>query len=199
MLLADHITNLTAARYFAARGADFLFFDPADGLQPAQMRAIRDWVEGPLFGLYLPLGQPEPYLEHLAALQPEALLIGTFGKAGDAPSNYILFKEWHLQEEHDLAELPAHLSEWPSDTHHLLRLQHSRISPATLLGSPLARLTSHHRLILELPLQDWPPIWQRDLTMGMCLQAPGEDQVGLLSFDELDLLLDALDEHRQDE
>jgi hypothetical protein len=55
IIIADKINHLTAARYFAARGAAWLFFDPAE-TSVQQINAIRAWIEGPNFGLYLPLG-----------------------------------------------------------------------------------------------------------------------------------------------
>ena len=51
LIKASRITNLTDARYFAARDAAFLGFilEPgADGyLDPVFMQAMREWVEGP--------------------------------------------------------------------------------------------------------------------------------------------------------
>jgi phosphoribosylanthranilate isomerase len=48
---ASAITNLTDARYFAAKEVDFLGFNLEEGtegfLEPMYMKAIRAWVEGP--------------------------------------------------------------------------------------------------------------------------------------------------------
>jgi phosphoribosylanthranilate isomerase len=48
---ASAITNLTDARYFAAKAVDFLGFNLEEGtegfLEPMYMKAIRAWVEGP--------------------------------------------------------------------------------------------------------------------------------------------------------
>lgn len=48
---ASRITNLTDARYFAAKEVDFLGFNLEEGtegyLDPMYMKAIREWVEGP--------------------------------------------------------------------------------------------------------------------------------------------------------
>ncbi len=49
---ASRITNLTDARYFAAKEVDFLGFNLEEGtegyLEPIYMKAIREWVQGPL-------------------------------------------------------------------------------------------------------------------------------------------------------
>lgn len=51
LIKATQITNLTDARYFAAREVNFLGFNLEEGtagyLDPMYMRAIREWVEGP--------------------------------------------------------------------------------------------------------------------------------------------------------
>ncbi len=51
-ILADRIQNLTDARYFAAKEADFISFSIEEGsenyLDPTHVRAIKEWVEGPV-------------------------------------------------------------------------------------------------------------------------------------------------------
>lgn len=51
LIKASRITNLTDARYFAAKEVDFLGFNLEEGtdgyLDPMYMKAIREWVEGP--------------------------------------------------------------------------------------------------------------------------------------------------------
>lgn len=51
LIKAARITNLTDARYFAAKEVDFLGFNLEAGtegyLDPMYMKAIREWVEGP--------------------------------------------------------------------------------------------------------------------------------------------------------
>jgi phosphoribosylanthranilate isomerase len=51
LIKASRITNLTDARYFAAKEVDFLGFNFEEGtegyLDPMYMKAIREWVEGP--------------------------------------------------------------------------------------------------------------------------------------------------------
>jgi phosphoribosylanthranilate isomerase len=52
LLKASSITNLTDARYFAAREVNYLGFNLEAGsdrfLDPIYMKAIREWVEGPV-------------------------------------------------------------------------------------------------------------------------------------------------------
>ena len=48
---ASQITNLTDARYFAAKEVEWLSFDFTEGsstyIDPMKARAMFDWVEGP--------------------------------------------------------------------------------------------------------------------------------------------------------
>ncbi len=50
-ILARHITNLTDARYFAAKEVAYLAFNLQQGtvgyLDPVYMQAMREWVQGP--------------------------------------------------------------------------------------------------------------------------------------------------------
>lgn len=45
-VIATQVTNLTDARYFAARGIDYLLFD-LDKIALEQILEIKEWVEGP--------------------------------------------------------------------------------------------------------------------------------------------------------
>lgn len=51
-VIASHVTNLTDARYFAARGVDYLLFDLDDIAIDAAVE-IKEWVEGPALLLLL--------------------------------------------------------------------------------------------------------------------------------------------------
>jgi len=45
-VIATHISNLTDARYFAARGIDFLLYD-LDQINIDQIEEIQNWISGP--------------------------------------------------------------------------------------------------------------------------------------------------------
>ncbi|HMX39199.1 MAG TPA: hypothetical protein PKD78_02690, partial [Saprospiraceae bacterium] len=52
LIKASGVTNLSDARYFAAREVRFLGFNLDEGsagyVEPSMLHAIREWVEGPL-------------------------------------------------------------------------------------------------------------------------------------------------------
>ncbi len=50
-ILANNVLNLTDARYFAARGADYICLNELDSnnnLSPEEVLAIADWIDGPM-------------------------------------------------------------------------------------------------------------------------------------------------------
>ena len=54
-VLADHVLNLTDARYFAARGVFFICLNHEfneNAISIAEMNALADWIEGPLVVLH---------------------------------------------------------------------------------------------------------------------------------------------------
>ena len=46
-IIASDITNLTDARYFSAKGVDYLLYD-MDKISIQEVAEIKEWVEGPL-------------------------------------------------------------------------------------------------------------------------------------------------------
>ena len=45
-VIASHVSNLTDARYFAARGVDYLLYD-LDEISVEKIAEIQEWVSGP--------------------------------------------------------------------------------------------------------------------------------------------------------
>ncbi len=45
-VIASHVSNLTDARYFAARGVDYLLYD-LDEISLSKIAEIQEWVSGP--------------------------------------------------------------------------------------------------------------------------------------------------------
>lgn len=70
LIKASRITNLTDARYFAAKEVDFLGFNLEEGtegyLDPMYMKAIREWVAGPKIVGEFSRSSP-PYVREAAA------------------------------------------------------------------------------------------------------------------------------------
>ncbi len=189
LLLADKITNLTAARYFAARGASWLFFDQALISVP-QIHAIREWVEGPKVGLYLPLGVQDADRDLLENLGPDGIMIGHFGEAHYLPESVTVFKEWRLEPGDDQNTIAEWIADWPQANHHLIRCEGRSIQDVQV---DLEGLSENLRSLLILSIN---PQMLDDISgiSGYCLIAPNEEVVGLLSFDAIDEAIDRIED-----
>ena len=74
-IIAINITNLTDARYFSARGAQWLFYKLESIDDIPKIKAIIPWVDGPKFGIMTNLNWKEEELSFIIdQLQPAALL-----------------------------------------------------------------------------------------------------------------------------
>lgn len=197
MLFADKITHLTAARYFAARGFEWICFDLSDesGLKPAAVAAIREWVEGPRMALYLPFGLRSLAPEMVAALAPEGLVIGHFAPRETYPDGYTLIKEWRVENHEEGLRLADAIRHWPEADLHLLRCEDLDTTELFALLEVWRPLAATHPLLLASSLcgADWEALVRSGPEFGHVFRAPEESQVGVLSFEALDDLLDPLD------
>ncbi len=198
--IADKITNLSAARYFAARGAEWLFYDPqaGNGVSLRQILAIKEWVEGPKSGLYLALGADSLDIETLENVQPEGLLLGHFGSLQGLPAGLTIFKEWCPEAGSDPANLVSWITAAALADSQLIRLDAWTIDEIRSLEPTLRALAAAHSIILSTQLapDQWNQLVGMALPVRYCFTSPSEEQVGLLAVDDLDVMLDTLEELR---
>ena len=171
-IIAQNITNLSDARYFAAWGIDYLCFniipDSPYFIEQNKVQEIKDWVEGPKTLLesnaleYSDLGDGHVLsnIYQSLPLNKEVFYRIDFKELikGVPPSKYIV----KVSEEDLVAS--------------------NNLNPTELLGNDL------YLDIQDLPLDSfskWPD-W------GLVVQGSEEEKVGLKSFDELDNLYDLL-------
>jgi hypothetical protein len=198
LLLADKVTNLSSARYFAARGFDWLCFDLAAGagMNIVKLAAIREWVEGPAISIYLPWGFRPEEDRALADLLPQGWMAGHFASASVLPPPGDIFKEWVLESPGDAVSLSAAMAAWPAATHHLIRA--AQLPPNQQLQA--LRVIRHEKpdasLLLQIGASTEIVPEALALCQGFCVIAPDEMQTGLLSFEELDEVLDQLEDLR---
>lgn len=190
ILLADKITNLTAARYFAARGAEWLFFDPS-AMSIPEIQAIRGWVEGPQAGLYLALGSESMDEEILAQIKPDGLMLGHFADRKSMIEGVPFLKEWRPEEGDDPSTLVEWILSWPEADAHLVRLN-------DWTNAEIMALLAAVPTDLQLIINTTPETFQQAVEVvkdvsGICLIAPPEEEVGLVSFEAIDDAIDALE------
>lgn len=195
---ASRITNLTDARYFAAKEVDFLGFNLEDGtpgyLDPVYMKAIREWVQGPkivgefdrtpaatvleaanFYDLDAVQVTRTADLESLAGLE----LILAVPAVPDLPTLERLFATqapfvtWFLLDFTAAPEATAALSEQTAGWRNLFA------NYPTLLD-------------LDVPAADLPTLMNALQPLGLALRGGEEEQVGVKSFDTIEAVFDAL-------
>jgi phosphoribosylanthranilate isomerase len=198
IIKAARITNLTDARYFAAKDVAFLGFNLEEGtegyLDPMYMKAMREWVEGPgIVGEYV--HAPAEVVAEAArffALDAVQVPIGSHGNDLDI-----------------LAGVPVLLQlEWPANAHDLLQICADK---AAFVAYFLLDITTDHwplhqnllktlcaqypvLLQIELPTETIQTILQEINPAGLNLSGGEEEKVGVKSFDDLDTIFDLLEQ-----
>ena len=97
-VIATQVTNLTDARYFAARGIDYLLFD-IDKISLSQILEIKEWVEGPEVLLLFSLSSLSLLDEAIIKVKPAAI---------SSKENTVIQEIKHLEGH-------VQLFEWVSD------------------------------------------------------------------------------------
>ncbi|MEQ1746512.1 MAG: hypothetical protein ABMA02_13865 [Saprospiraceae bacterium] len=199
LVKASSITNLTDARYFAAKEVAFLGFaleESTDGyLDPMYMKAIREWVHGPKI-----VGEfdraPAPYVREAAAF---------FGLDAVQVTNPDVLPGLQDIETilcvlgtDDAASIEPLLQQnKPFVTYFLLDFSMPGLS-ATLLGTQAdawKNLFARFPVLLDisLPTENLPGMLQALRPAGLALRGGAEERVGIKSFDEVDAIFDCLD------
>ncbi|NNE27121.1 MAG: hypothetical protein HKN09_09780 [Saprospiraceae bacterium] len=171
-IIAQNITNLTDARYFAAWGVDYLSYNiQADSPYAVSLEAIKeikDWVEGPK-----------------TLIESNAIEFLDFSD-GHILSN--IYSSLPLNKEAffriDISEVQKGL---PSGKY-ILRLEEDDIDTFKALPTDKYVEADVYLDIQNLNLNrfsDWP-------NLGLAVQGGEEEKVGVKSFDELDELYELL-------
>ena len=206
-VLATAVTNLTDARYFAARGVEGLIFQlesgASDAIAPVQVKAIAGWVDGVSLIGSLSMPTPADLREAAAALGLDAFLIGAFTPLGvlRETSDLELYQEIVLQRDSTLAAIRTLLEQRASRVDaFVIDAVKGRLDMADLrAGLPFA-LDELAELAEEFPIYLHTSASARDLPefddwnlRGLLVRGGEEEKVGFKSFDELDDWLDALE------
>ncbi len=195
-VLARQIANLTDARYFAAKEVQGLVFNLEAGtegyLDPIQMQAMREWVEGPAilgeFGSQTPAadvreassffrldGVVVPISFDLSSLDGLTVFVKI---ALDTPGLEALMLERAALVKGWILELPGYSGSW---------------IPALSDLQPLAAL---HSLYLHYhgPSEELKEVLDTVRPAGITLSGGEEEAVGLKSFDAIEELFDVLEQ-----
>jgi phosphoribosylanthranilate isomerase len=196
---ASRITNLTDARYFAAKEVAYLGFNLEENtegyLEPMYMKAIREWVEGPLIAGEFERS-PLPHVREAAAF---------FGlDAVELPAAALLEQPDALQGLRVLATLEAkapdlellmeklapHVAHFVLDLNGVLDADTGTVPRPDFWRACCARYPI--LLKADLGAAQWPQLLQSLQPAGISLVGGEEERVGVKSFDEIEAIFDVL-------
>jgi phosphoribosylanthranilate isomerase len=205
---ASQITNLTDARYFAAKEVAWLSFNFTEGsenyIEPIRARAMFEWVEGPhIVGEFDGLTAAEINF-YTEGYQLSHIQVGTNVKTADIfdlKAEFII-KEIAVETSFD-AEILRGLMRPLATTveafqlnfeRHGLSFSSLKTKDSKLSLGDLKMLCDEFKIILVIDFQAdaLEEILQLNL-YGLSLQGGEEEKVGLKSFDELDAILEQLE------
>lgn len=196
---ASRITNLTDARYFAAKEVDFLGFNLEEGtegyLDPMYMKAIREWVEGPkIVGEFS--RATLPYIREAAVffgLDAVQVTAGYAPQLAQLEGLVVI-----LEVDSELLNNPSFFREAaPFVSHFVVKLNLERLLSENASAGPVALLKNicaEHPVLLQTDVTaaQLPGLLESLQPVGLSLVGGEEEQVGVKSFDEIEAIFEAL-------
>ncbi|PHN07381.1 N-(5'-phosphoribosyl)anthranilate isomerase [Flavilitoribacter nigricans DSM 23189 = NBRC 102662] len=207
---AGSITNLTDARYFAARGVHWLGFDLSPGsdnyMAPAQALAIKEWVDGvEIVGEYN-LEPAEEIRTAAAELGLDAVqlsMVAADTVIRELVSELPVIKEIVPGYYHSAEDLKELFESAPEGIRYfLLNLEKNSFTWQDIqAGSPFS-LATIREICREFPVllalnfkpAEVTEILEELPLKGLHLKGGDEEKVGFKSFDDLDEILDLLED-----
>jgi len=197
---ASVITNLTDARYFAAREAKYLCFDLSDGsVTPQAVAAIKEWVDGVEIVGAFTTEKVEEISKIAEYLSLDVVQLGVFYQLPDIEnlSKHKLAKQIIIEPNSDWQVYENELINLSSKVHHyLLDFYKSNIAWSDLTPVQINQLKKwclQYPIILNLPFQtDQLSELLQLAPHAIDLKGGEEEKVGFKSYDELDDILDLL-------
>ena len=198
---ASPISNLTDARYFAAREVEWLGFCLENGLPdfcpPQQVMAIKEWVEGPRIVGEFGLQNPEDIKAVVDYLDLDAVQLNQFADFSSVRQQVSvpLIQEIIIESTASLPEFS------PEADIYLLDFTKNNISwndlsdAAALSRQQLVDWCEEYRILLAIDIarDDLIDFLDTVTPYGLNLRGGEEEKVGFKSFEELDDILDVLE------
>ena len=198
LIKASRITNLTDARYFAAKEVAFLGFNLEEGtegyLEPIYMKAIREWVEGPKIVGEFDRTPARTVLEAAKFYGLDAVQVSRTSDLEQLDGLEIILLVPGTENPDDLDTLFEQAA--PFVQYFLLDFSGNQKAAAILQQDTenWARLFARYPTLLDLDISatDLPELLQKLQPAGIALQGGEEEQVGVKSFDEVDEVFEVL-------
>ncbi len=191
LIKASRITNLTDARYFAAKEVDFLGFNLEEGteghLDPMYMKAIREWVEGPkIVGEFS--RSSTAYVREAASFFGLDAVQVTADYAAQLADLEGLTVILEINANAELATLDVQ-SLSPFVTYFLVKLDGAQLSESWKLSESLL---SKMLLQTDTTTEQLAELLEILKPAGLSLVGSEEEQVGVKSFDEIEAIFEML-------
>ena len=201
---AGQITNLTDARYFAARGVKWLSFYLKDThqftKQLQEVKAIKEWIEGPILLVELDLNTRDT-LEVMNYLELDAIQLTKHAHLEQVEElkDFILFKEVVFSSENTIQNLFANEKPFANYVNYFV----FNFKKAGLCWEDM---NAKQKAELKAVCENFPVILHIDIDPenlnellneieieALELIGGEEEKVGVKSFEELDEILEALE------
>jgi phosphoribosylanthranilate isomerase len=192
-VLARRITNLTDARYFAAKDVAYLAFNMEVGtegyLDPMYMQAMREWVEGPIITGEFNEGTPVEIInEAVRFYNLGAVIVPDTLRHAQIEAPEIIVKIILLREQTNTIE--------PPNTENIKALL-LELNDASVSWLDMQDLLAHTSIPIILQFDAdpgaLPDILRYVLPYGISLTGGDEEAVGVKSFDEVEEIFDLLE------
>lgn len=208
-IFAGSISNLTDARYFAARGAQYLSFNLDESaelsISAEKTAAIQDWVEGPAFIGAFQMTSLEDIRFLVNRLNLQLVQTGPFIPIESLKDNTLgvpLIREVVIEQLNDLTNLQNQVVTLSATFDFIFinfeknGISWSAIKENEAFFSFLKNWKSDSKLLLAIAHQpsETQDILDQLNPFGLYLQGGEEEKVGFKSYDDLDEILDVLDE-----
>ncbi len=207
---ANCINNLTDARYFSARGANWLTYDmdkaSADYLEPAKLMAITGWVEGPKTVAKFNNQTIEEIKDLKKLIDFDVAEMGMkysiqdiMGLEGIKVQKTIVVTPG-LRVEDLESEMSPYIDLVDC---YILDFQKYKMSWNEFFNDPpfsisiLKDFCKNNNVILDIPFEanETSQILDEMKPHGLCVAGGMEEKIGMKSYDELDDVFDLLEEN----
>ena len=205
---ANRINNLTDARYFSARGANWLTYDmdkeSVDYLEPPKLMAITGWVEGPLTVAKFQKQKIEEIKALKKLLDFDVAEMGMNYSIEDimALEGMKIQKTIIITPGLRVEDLEKEMDPFKDlvDSY-ILDFQKYKMSWNEIFDDPpfsisiLKEFCKKNKVILDIPFEasETEQILVEMNPYGLCVAGGIEEKVGMKSYDELDEVFDCLE------
>jgi phosphoribosylanthranilate isomerase len=205
---ADNITNLTDARYFAAKEVEWLTFNFTEGsnayIEPMKARAMFEWVEVPfIVGAFENVTAEEAHF-YAQSWGLKMIQVGAMTSNEEILTieNVEIIKEFDIEVftnpqflRQQMTLLKEHVSAFQFNfQQNGITWEDLQQPTSMLILQDLENLCKDFNVILKI---DFQPFMLNDILsinpFGLTVEGGEEERVGVKSYDELDEIFDALE------